>query len=510
MIRNENNEIKFGALISYLLIIINAIYGLTITPYIINKIGISDYGVYKTIVSFSAAISIMDLGIGGTVQRYIAKFKTKDDKRKIGNFSAMSFIEAIVICILIALVSIILYQLIQPAYQNSFNLIEIIKAKQLFIMLIITMCFHIFENLLVGIISGYNRFIFSNSINLLRIILRIISIYVLLNFFNSSITLVAIDLILTIIAIIVHLVYINNILQIKIKLYYWDKTIFKESFIYTIFLFIQSIVVQVNGNLDNVVVGAIIGSKAVAVYSIGLLVFNMFQQLSTTISGVMLPTVIRITEANDDIIELENLVIKVGRIQFALLGAALAAFAIIGKEFILLWLGIEYLDAWIITIILMVPALIELSQNICLAILRAKNKLKFRTIVLVISTIINFIITILGTRKYGYFAAAAGTAVSIILGSLVIMNVYYYKILKLNIFHIFKEIFNRTSLCLVIASLILIFFNKLIGYGGWFYFFIKALVFSITYSILMLSYGFDKNERIFFIGSNKENKISAR
>ena len=51
-------------------------------------------------------------------------------------------------------------------------------------------------------------------------------------------------------------------LKHKIKLYKWDKTLFKESFVYTILLFVQSIIIQFNGNVDNIVIGAVIGSAS--------------------------------------------------------------------------------------------------------------------------------------------------------------------------------------------------------------------------------------------------------
>jgi O-antigen/teichoic acid export membrane protein len=149
------------------------------------------------------------------------------------------------------------------------------------------MCCHIFENAASGIICGCNHFIFSNGINLIRIIVRIILIYCVLYIIRNSVVLVLIDLILTCLIIIIYLVYINKKLNLKIKLYYWDKLIFIESFKYTILLFVQSVVVQINGNVDNVVVGAVIGPVAVGIYSMGLLVFGMFQQLSTAISTAL-------------------------------------------------------------------------------------------------------------------------------------------------------------------------------------------------------------------------------
>jgi O-antigen/teichoic acid export membrane protein len=487
-------QVKIGALLSYLLIILNSVYGLIITPYILGKIGPSEYGVYKTIGSLTGTILILDLGIGGTLQRYTAKFKAEGYKNKIENFFSMGIIQSIILSLVIGFVCFNMYLAIKPIYSSSFTKNELARASQLFIILSINVILHVFENVIQGVISGLNQFVFTNGLKLCSLVIRGLLLFLILPVINNSIAVVCITLVIDLIIIIIELLYLYLKLNIRIKFYYWDKPLFLESFKYTLMLFVQSIVSQVNSNLDNVVIGAVIGAEAVAIYSFGLLIFNMFQQLSTSLSSVMLPTVINIIHSGANNIQLENLVIKVGRIQFMLMGAALSGFLILGQEFISLWLGNGFQDVWIITLILMFPAIWELSQNVCLAILRANNMLKFRTIVLIATTIVNLIITIIGTQLFGYFAAALGTAISIIIGSLIIMNIYYYKVLKLNPVRIFMDILDKTLICLIISSIILAIINYYI-YGSWIAFCIKVLIFCLTYGILLLAYEFNKERK---------------
>ena len=152
--------------------------------------------------------------------------------------------------------------------------------------------------------------------------------------------------------------YKRQALRVTIRFSHWEGSLFKESFRYTMLLFITTIAAQINGNLDNVVIGAIVGSAAVAVYSMGLLIFNMFEQLSVALSGVMLPTVTQTLKGDDEkYTATQKLIVRVGRIQFILLGAALSGFIVLGKPFIELWLGAGFEDVYIIVLILMVPSL---------------------------------------------------------------------------------------------------------------------------------------------------------
>jgi len=74
-VKIKKSQVSLGAVLSYILIILNATYGLFLTPFIIGQIGDASYGVYKTISAFTSSLMVLDLGLGGTMMRYIAKYR---------------------------------------------------------------------------------------------------------------------------------------------------------------------------------------------------------------------------------------------------------------------------------------------------------------------------------------------------------------------------------------------------------------------------------------------------
>ena len=82
----NTKELKAGAIFSYLLIIANTLYALIFTPFLISALGDGEYGVYKIIGSLTSSITILDLGIGSTMLRYIAKFRAEKDEKNLSNF----------------------------------------------------------------------------------------------------------------------------------------------------------------------------------------------------------------------------------------------------------------------------------------------------------------------------------------------------------------------------------------------------------------------------------------
>lgn len=489
-----SKQIKVGVAFSYILIILNTVYGLFITPYMIGQLGASEYGVYKTISSLSSSMMVLDLGIGSTVMRFVAKYRATKDEKRIPNFVAMSLIQAAILSGVIFIIGAVVFFLIKPMYSATFSLAELKKAQILFCILLLNMVLHVFENVINGVITGSNKFQFGNGIKILRLILRTVLIITLLAFCSNSIALVLIDLSMTIGTILAEMLYVIKILDIKPKYSHWDRALFFESGKYTMLMFLTSIAAQMNNNLDNVIIGAISGPELVTVYSMGLIIFGMYENLSTSVSGVMLPTVTNLLEEENSDVKIQRLIVKVGRIQFLLLGAVVVGFACVGKDFIDAWLGAGYEDVYAITLILMVPSLFELCVNVCLSVLRARNKLVFRTCILFASTLLNAIVTVLAVKYWFYIGAAFGTAASFIIGSLIVMNLYYYKEMHLHMLKIYREITKGIWLCLAIAGGVLFLVSRRLS-GGWGALIVNIIIFCIIYGAMLIAFGLSAEEK---------------
>lgn len=490
---SDNRQIVGGVTISYILIAINALYGFIVTPYIVSQIGDASFGVYKTITSFAASLMVIDLGLGGTVQRYTANYRASDKSGRIGNLVYMFLMEAAILAIIATAIVFSIYFNLDNIFRNGLTQGEIELAKRLFIVLGITIIFHLFENVLNGILTGYGKFIISNGLRLFRIILRLTGTFALLFVWKSPLTLVIIDCALVIILLIFEIIYSIHKLKIKITFTHFDRAIFKESLVYSLMMFITALANQMNGNLDNIVIGAFMTSKDVAVYSMALILFGMFEQIACAISSVLLPKLSFVIEEGG-VPSAQKYVISVGRIQFILLGAIYGAFIVLGKDFISIWIGEAYIPAYYIAIIIMGPAILELCVNVCLTMLRVVNKLKFRTIVTVTMMVFNAALTIIGVKYWGYYMAAIATALSYLIGSVLIMNTFYHKEFGYNMFTVYSSIFSRILLCIVLSSILAwtagsSFDNHIYRFAS------GALVFIIVYGISLLLWGLKTQEK---------------
>ena len=126
-----------------------------------------------------------------------------------------------------------------------------------------------------------------------------------------------------------------------------------------------------------------------------------------------------------------ELFITTGRIQFYIVFLILSGFIIYGQDFINIFFGEEYSNAYILTCILMISISIQHIQTLGIGITQAKNKYRYRILLYTALSILNFICSIFLIKSFNYFGAAISTGVTTAICEL-IMVFYYHHYIKLN------------------------------------------------------------------------------
>lgn len=440
------SEVKKGAIMSYLLLAVTNFIALIYTPFLIRNLGQSEYGLYSLINSIIGYLTVLDLGFGNAIIVYTAKYRQKNDKESETKLHGMFFLIYIIIGIIAGLAGIILYFNASNLFGNTMTVNELNKSKILLLILTINLGVTFPFSIYSSIITAYEKFVFQKGLAIARTILNPIIMLPLLFMGYKSVTLVIVTTILNFLTLLLNYFFCKKKLDINIKYKGIDKKLLKTIFSYSFFIFLNVIIDKVNWSLDQFILGAISGTVAVSVYSVASQFNNIYLSFSTAISGVLLPKITMMIEnkCNDD--EISEEFIKTSRFQYFILFLIITGYILFGKEFIMLWAGNNYESAYCIGLILMIPVTIPLTQTIGISILQAKNKHKFRSIVLTITAIINVLLSIPLASKYGGIGSAIGTSISLIIGNIIILNIYYYKKANINIIKYWKNFLKITIL----------------------------------------------------------------
>lgn len=177
-----------------------------------------------------------------------------------------------------------------------------------------------------------------------------------------------------------------------------------------------------------------------AVYNVGGTFTTMLQNMSGAISNVFVPRVTTMVVTNSGDEDLSALLTRIGRLQYIIVSLFLSGYIVFGKTFIYYWAGDGYEDAYYIALLTMIPLAIPLIQNIAYNIIVAQNKHQFRAIIYTVIAVVNVVSTYLVLPHYGIIGAAVCTSIAFFVGNGVIMNIYYYKVTKLDIPGFWKNI----------------------------------------------------------------------
>ncbi len=486
---------KLGMLLSYgsnlLLVAVN----IFLTPFLVSKLGNAEYGVYQMMASFAGYLVLINFGTGTVMTRYVSVYLGKKDKRGEKNFIAMCLMITAVLVLLIVGVAVVLYLFMENIYGNSLSTAELAKAKQLFVILAVNIVLTLLGQVYAGIITAYEKFTVTNGYNLVKIVLKAVLIVVLFSFRADSLVVVLVDLLLTAVYLGVCFCYSQFVLKATPKLFKFDKKLFASAAVFSLAIMLQAIVNQVNTKVDVTILGIMVGPESVTTYSVAMQVFSIFSSVSTAAFAIYLPKFSRLVakgESDGDTLTRE--MIPPSRVQTLISGVILFGFILCGRDFISVWMGEGYTLSYYIAVIIMIPMFLVYSNGIVVSVLDAMQKRLVRSVVLTLVALANVGITILLVFLIGEIGAPVATAVTTFIGSFLIMNIYYKKVIGIKLLTLFSGIFRG-----IIPSLLLAFFVALpiaffvpIGFFG---LILKGGVFVLVLFISLLLFGLTKDEK---------------
>lgn len=495
------NQLKAGVVLNYVAIILNTVVGLLYTPYMLRMMGQSEYGLYSLVASVIAYLTVLDLGFGNAIVRYTAKFRAEKKTEEQYEMFGMFFLLYLVIGIIAFGIGLGLYFNVGTLFGDTMTAVELGRARIMMLLLVANLAFTFPMSIWGSIIQAYEDFVFQKSLNIFRIILNTAVMICLLHFGYKAVAMVVVQTIFNVITLVLNFIYCRRKLNIHIyfrfKHFHWG--FLKEVAIYSFWIFLNAIMDRVYWSTGQFVLGAIVGTAAVAVFAIAIQLEGMYMQFSTAISSVFLPKVTAMVATNRSRKEISDLFIRTGRIQYIVLAYILSGFIIFGRQFIELWAGAGYSDAYIISLLFFIPLTVPLIQNLGITILQARNEMKFRSVLYIIIALVSLAMQIVLTRFFGGIGCAMGVSGALVVGQILIMNVYYQRRQDLDIKTFWKEISKMSIIPIVLIFSSMLVIRHFFALDSWGKLILGIAAFSLVYIPLFFRFSMTDDERNLFI-----------
>lgn len=490
---------RTGIVLSYLNTVLNMSMNLILIPMLITALSDDDYSLYKVMQSFSGPLMMFNLGMSTVVARAVARYRsaqTDENKREKENIFALAGVVSLAMAGVILLIGYAMTYLLPLIFGQTYSVQQLQVAKKLLMIFVSTTALHIGQDSFRGCILGSERFNFFYGSTTFRYIVRFVMIAGLAKYTDLNVLIVAaVDLLLYTVLLILNALYCCFVLRERMRLSRFNGQELMAITSFSVAILLQAIVNQINNNMDTVILGAMItDTRIITMYSTALSIYSIYNSLLSVVANVYFPEAAGLVAKNVSGHELTTFIIRPGRMQAILAVGILGGFFLFGSNFIELWIGKEYQEAHWVALCLMVPVTIPLVQNVCLSILDAKLKRLFRSVTLVLMAIANVIVSIILVHFWGYWGAAIGTMTSITIGHIILMNIYYVKAIKLEIFRMFREIFSGILpagiLCCICCAPLVRWAR-----GSWTLFLLGCIVFVALYAILVWFIALSKSEK---------------
>lgn len=440
--KEEKSQLKIGIVLNYLNMGLGNLIPIFYTPIMLALLGQSEYGLYKLSSSVTSYLSLISMGIGSAVTRYLIKAKTEkgqeEEERVLGLFMVIFQI----IALIALLAGTVLTFNLQIWYGNSLTAAELSRMKILVFIMVCNTALSFSQSPYYSVVSSHEKFIFLQCINIVST-----CVGPLLNLFMLFLGFASIGMAVSTLAVGVfcrtaYAFYMKQVLKIKPRYNNLPVGMLREVLQFSFWIFVSNVVGQLYNSTDTVMIGAVpaLATVGTAVYNVGGTFNNIVSSLTTGISTLLSPKANRMVFQNSSNIELTDLSIRVGRIQAYIMALVVSGFAAFGKPFIIFYAGEEYLDSFWVALFVMVPNMIPLVQSMCLSILIAQNKHRFRSIVYLGMAVLNVIGTWILMQYMGVIGAALMSGIALTIGNGFIMNWYYQNRVGLDMVCFWREI----------------------------------------------------------------------
>ena len=489
------NQRKIGIIITYFTLAFNALMGIIYTPFMISKIGDGLYGIYALANSLISFITLLDLGFGQTLVRYISKARAIGDKEEEYKLNGLFLKSYSIIAIFALLIGIVIIVAYPNLTETTFTKNETEVFRKVFSILLINVVVSFPMSVFSATLNAYEEFLFLKLTSFIVSIINYSSMFYLLYTGYKLIPIVLATSITNILLQISYFMYAIRKLGIRFDFSKPEINLVEEILKFSFFIFLNLIIDFLYSNTDKLILGIVSGTVSVSIYSIGIYFSQYFTEMSTAMSSVFMPKIMSLYQ-NGKTDEISNVFNKVGRCQMILLFLVLGGYVSLGREFIELWVGANYKESYFIGLIILIPSIIPLTQNVGITILRAMNIHKYRSYMYMVIAVLNVIISVPLAMKYNGIGSAIGTSISTFLGQIVFMNCFYNYKVGLNMKEYWKNFicFLGWSVCVII---ICNFIKRIIYINTWKTFGLFVAVFSLIY---ILGY-------IVFFANSYERKI---
>jgi len=412
-----------GTATRYLLLAVNVCLGIFLMPYTVRHLGTSEYGMWMLVASMTAYFQLLDLGYGSGVVRHVADADARGDTALVNRLLSTFAIVYAGIGLLAGAGIAALGIWALPRFPRL-SPSQIPDARFVLAVLGVRVAVGFPMTVFGAAMTARQRFAVTNMVATTAALLSGGLTFVLLALGYHVRAVVAGS---TAVSLASYVAYVwsarRTFPALKIRTSAFSTSLVRQVTAFSIYTFIIDIAVQINFNLDNVVIGAAIGTAAVAVFAVALRLADFQRQICNQLNGLMFPIVVRFnaSDAPRALERLRAMMIDGTRIALTLVFGVTVCLMTFAAPLISRWMGPEFGDSVLPLYVLAVTGIVLVGQGPADNILLGTGRHRLVAYVALGEALANLVLSVILVRHHGILGVAIGTAVPVIVANAFIL-----------------------------------------------------------------------------------------
>lgn len=505
--KSENIKILLNSMISYLRIFCTTVFSLLTVRYLIEALGIEQFGIYALITGVVTILAFLNSAMTVSTQRYLSFHQGTGDLQNLNKIFKSSLLLHIVIGLFLV---VILFGTMYPLINNFLNIDKSLIERTYYLYggVIISIFFAIVTVPFNALLISHENFRIDAFILVFKAFLLLI-FSITLHFIAEEYRLIAFSVILAginIITFLCYLVYCRRKYDECNMSAVVDSQLLKEMISFALWNLYTNLCYVLNTQGINIVVNKFFGAKMNAAYGIAFQVNGQVKNLSQTLLSAMNPQIMK-SEGSSNRERAIHVSVAASKIGFFLVALVTIPCLYVLPNLIELWLGIIPQYVVVFTIFFLFANLInQLTAGVTPAVQAVGKIKKFQMVIgstALIVLPISYILLNCGLSIY--YVLYLLIFIEIITG---IMKVWFFsEILSIKVSWYIKNVIFRMAFPFLLTNLLL--------YGAIDYFMLDGVILILilsTFIYISISYLFSLNRQekkevnsIFMITINKLN-----
>lgn len=447
--------------------------GFVTAPYLANKLGATGYGLWLLIGTFTGYLGLLDLGVRGSVGRFIAFHRARNDAKATNE----TLTTALILLCVPAMLSIVGSFLCVAFYFALFDVpVELADSVRLALLiaginLAITFPLSVYE----GVLWAHQRFDILNAVTVLLIAMRTALLFYFVGRGCGLVALASISLACTLIcgsvkAFIAHRV--DRSLRIRFGDFRRER--FRSLVGYSFWYLILSTGIMITSQLSRVLIGSWLGVALVTPFNFASSLISYGVTLLMACTGVLTPLATSY-HAGEEHEKQERLFVTGGKFCAFFAFGFVAGCLLLGRSFLGLWIPAHADAAYSVLAILVFGEGLAMSQLATSAVLLGAAQHQIMARLTLLEVAVTGVAMSIAVPQMGLRGAALGVAVSVFVCRGVLCPVYACKRLGYSYLHYVRNAFVPSFCHSVIPVLLLTFAVRWHAPESWLAFALFAL-----------------------------------